>query len=113
MEAFVGSSHRAGVPIVTGSHSWVPHGDPGWAYLREMELLLAAGLSPMDVIVASTMQNARFFRVDHRLGSIEPGKLADLVLVEGNPLDDMRAMRRVSRVMLNGNWVTPDGGGGS
>jgi len=109
MQAFVGLAHEAGVRIVTGSHTWVPHADPGWAYLREMELLLQSGLTPMDVIVASTLQNARFFRVEERLGSIEAGKLADLVLVEGNPLEDMGAMRRVRRVMINGNWVEPEG----
>jgi imidazolonepropionase-like amidohydrolase len=108
MQAFVGLAAEAGVRVVTGSHGWVSHGDPGWAYFREMELLLASGMTPMDVIVASTLRNARFFRVEERLGSIEVGKLADLVLVEGNPLADMQAMRRVRRVMINGVWVEPE-----
>ncbi len=51
------------------------------------------------------MQNARYFGVDDRLGSVEAGKLADLVLVEGDPTTDIANMRRVRRVMLGGVWV--------
>ena len=63
------------------------------------------GLTNMQVIVAATMENARFFRVSQRMGSIETGKLADLVVIEGDPLKDITAMRNVKRVMLNGEWV--------
>jgi imidazolonepropionase-like amidohydrolase len=63
-------------------------------------------MTPMEAIVAATTENARFFRIADRLGSVEAGKLADLVLVEGDPLKDFGAMRRVRRVMLNGKWVT-------
>jgi imidazolonepropionase-like amidohydrolase len=69
-----------------------------------MELLVASGLTPMETIVAGTLENARYFRIEDRLGSIEPGKLADLILVEGDPLKDISNMRRIKRVMLNGVW---------
>jgi imidazolonepropionase-like amidohydrolase len=105
MLKFVGMAKRAGGRIVTGSHSSVPHADRGWAYQRELELLVAAGLTPMEALVAGTMENARFFRIADRLGSIEAGKLADLVLIDGDPLKDIAAMRRVKQVMLNGRWV--------
>jgi len=104
MEAFVGLVKKAGGKVVVGSHSDVPHAKRGWAYQREMELLVASGLTPMDTIVAGTLENARYFRVDERLGSIEVGKLADLILVEGDPLKDISNMRRIKRVMLNGIW---------
>ena len=100
MMRFAGLVHRAGAPIVVGSH-----GQPPNAYAREMELLVESGLSPMDAIVAATLNGARFFGAQDRLGTIEPGKLADLVLVEGDPSRDISAMRRVRRVMLNGVWV--------
>jgi len=105
MLRFVGLCHEAGATIVVGSHTSVPHAEPGWAYQREMELLVEAGLSPLRAITAGTYNNARFFRIEDRLGSIERGKVADLVLVEGNPAEDIRAMYDVRRVMLNGVWM--------
>ena len=105
MEAFVRLVHAAGAKVVVGSHSDVPHAKRGWAYQRELELLVESGLTPMEAIVAGTMENARFFRIADRLGSVEAGKLADLVLVEGDPLKDISNMRRVKRVMLNGRWI--------
>ena len=105
MMNFVGLLNEADVPIVTGSHSWVPYAEVGWAFQREMELLAESGLSPMEVIVASTLENARFFRIEQRLGSIEVGKQADLLLIEGDPLEDWKALYEVRRVMLNGIWI--------
>ena len=104
MEAFVGLANKAGAKIVVGSHSDVPHAKRGWAYQRELELLVESGLTPMQALVAGTMNNARYFHVADRLGSIETGKLADLVLVDGDPLKDISNMRRIKRVMLNGVW---------
>ncbi|WP_437659444.1 amidohydrolase family protein [Sorangium sp. So ce1182] len=103
-------ARRAGVRVVVGSHGTAPRAERGWAYQREMELLVESGLSPMEVLVAGTLENARFLGIDDRLGSIQPGKLADLVLIEGDPLADIRAMRRVKQVMLNGRWVDAPGG---
>ena len=104
MEAFVGLANKAGAKIVVGSHSDVPHAKRGWAYQRELELLVESGLTPMQALVGGTMENARYFHIADRLGSIETGKLADLVLVDGDPLKDISNMRRIKRVMLNGVW---------
>ncbi len=104
MEAFVGLAYKAGAKIVVGSHSDVPHAKRGWAYQRELELLVESGLTPMQAIVAGTMENARYFHIADRLGSVEAGKVADLVLVEGDPSKNISDMRRIKRVMLNGIW---------
>jgi len=109
MEAFVGLAKKAGAKIVVGSHSDVPHAQRGWAYQRELELLVESGLTPMEALVAGTMENARYFHIADRLGSIETGKLADLVLVDGDPLKDISNMRRIKRVMLNGVWKRVEG----
>ncbi|MEX1239902.1 MAG: amidohydrolase family protein [Cyclobacteriaceae bacterium] len=106
MLKFVAAANEGGVRFVVGSHSFVPYAELGFAYNREMELLNEAGLSNMRVIEAATLENARFFRIEERLGSIEEGKLADLFLVEGDPLKDITVMRQVRRVMLNGVWVS-------
>jgi imidazolonepropionase-like amidohydrolase len=105
MMNFVGVACRAGVRMVVGSHSSVPHAERGWAYQREMELLVESGLTPMQAIQSATIENARFFRVEDRLGSIEVGKQADLLLVEGDPSQDISSTRRVKRVMIEGAWV--------
>jgi imidazolonepropionase-like amidohydrolase len=70
-----------------------------------MELLVEAGLTPLQAIQAGTLENAKFFRVENRLGSIEPGKQADLVLVDGNPSQDISSIRCVKRVMIDGAWL--------
>jgi imidazolonepropionase-like amidohydrolase len=91
--------------VVVGSHSNVPYAETGWAYAREMELMAESGMTPMEVLTGATLDNAKFFRAADRIGSVEPGKLADLVLVEGDPLREIGSMRRVRRVMLNGKWI--------
>ncbi|HEX4945598.1 MAG TPA: amidohydrolase family protein [Blastocatellia bacterium] len=105
MLKFVGMAQKAGAHIVAGSHSSVPHAARGWAYQRELELLVESGLTPMQAIVAATTEQAQFFRIAERLGSIKAGKLADLILVSGDPSQDITALRRIQRVMLNGKWV--------
>jgi imidazolonepropionase-like amidohydrolase/CubicO group peptidase (beta-lactamase class C family) len=105
MLKFVRLCHRAGATLVVGSHSSVPKAERGWAYQHEMELLAECGLTPREIITAATLNNARFFHTDARLGTIERDKFADLVLIEGDPLSDIREMRNVRAVMLNGHWA--------
>lgn len=105
MMKFTAKLQKAGVNIVLGSHSMVPYAKKGWAYQREMELFVESGISNAAVIHASTMVNARFFRIENQLGSIEKGKLADLILVKGNPLEDIKVMRNIEKVMINGVFV--------
>jgi len=102
MLKFVGTLKKGGAKIVLGSHTYGPYAELGEAYYREMALFVDAGLTPMEVIVASTMENARFFKIDKRLGSVQEGKVADLILLRENPLEDIKAMSSVEKVMLNG-----------
>jgi imidazolonepropionase-like amidohydrolase len=105
MRRFTGLASKAGVQVVVGSHSNVPYAETGWAYHREMELMVESGMTPMQVIVGATLDNAKFFRAQDRIGSIEPQKLADLVLIEGDVVRDIGSIRRIRRVMLNGKWI--------
>ncbi|MGE0041005.1 MAG: amidohydrolase family protein [Vicinamibacterales bacterium] len=89
----------AGVTICFGGDVGVfTHGDN----VRELELLVAAGLSPMDAVKAATSVNARLFGLDDRLGSVAAGKIADLISVDGDPTTDLSALRRVGLVMKDG-----------
>jgi len=100
MKEFTAIAARAGVPIVASSHGPTPE-----AIWRDLELLVDAGLSPAEAIESATHVAARFFGARERLGTIEVGRAADLVLLEGDPLEDVSAVRSVSRVMLNGRWI--------
>jgi len=105
MLQFMRACHEAGVRIVVGSHTSAPFAEKGRAYQRELELLIDCGMTPLEAITAGTIQNARYFDIEDRLGTIETGKLADLLIVEGNPSIQIDGLARVRYVMLNGIWV--------
>jgi imidazolonepropionase-like amidohydrolase len=92
-------AHAAGVKIAFGTDSGVSaHGENA----REFELMVEGGMPPMKAIQSATREAARLLKIDDRLGTIEEKKLADLVAVEGNPLQDIRAMHKVVFVMKEG-----------
>ncbi|HLA63311.1 MAG TPA: amidohydrolase family protein, partial [Rhodothermales bacterium] len=98
----------AGVPMCVGSDVGVfSHGESA----REMALMVAYGMQPLDVLRAATTGNARMLRLDDRLGAIRPGLLADLIAVEGDPSIGMEALTRVRFVMLGGRIVRQDTAG--
>jgi len=101
--AVVRALHEAGVPVLPGTDSW-----PGAGLHRELALYVEAGIPPADVLHLATLGAAREFGRDGDLGSIAPGKLADLVLVDGDPLADMTALGRVDLVVTGGRVVDPD-----
>ena len=75
---------------------------PGFAYHRELLAMTYADIPPASVLKAATINGARALGVDDRLGSIEPGKLADIFIVRGNPLDDIKVARDISLVIKDG-----------
>jgi len=81
---------------------------PGFAYHRELMAMVYAGIPAADVLKAATINGARALGVDDRLGSIEAGKLADLVIVRGNPLEDIKVARDIELVIKNGKTYRPD-----
>jgi imidazolonepropionase-like amidohydrolase len=72
---------------------------------REMEMLVAAGISPMDVLVAATRNGAIALHTLDQAGTIEPGKQADLLLLFANPAEDIGNFRHVERAMAQGQWL--------
>lgn len=102
--ASVGDYHRMGGPVVVGTDT--PFG--AIAYHRELQHMRAAGLSPWDVIEAATVRGARALRCAD-LGESMPGKLADLIVVDGDPLKDVAALRRPTHVWVNGRQLIRNG----
>lgn len=103
-----GSAHRAGVGIMVGSDAPDPYVFLGSAIHDELAELVAAGLRPADALRAGTWNGARFLGLDEEYGSVEAGKRADLVLLEGNPLDDIQNVRRIRAVVLDGRHLDRD-----
>lgn len=94
--------NKAGIKFGAGTDAGVTGTHHGWATLRELQLLVAGGLTPMEAITAATSNSARALKQDRDRGTIEPGKLADLVLVEGEPHRNISDIERVRRVFLGG-----------
>ena len=93
---------KAGVNMVFGSDAGVyPHGDNPKQFARMVKF----GMTPIQAIQASTINPARLLKQEATLGSLEKGKLADIVAVPGNPLDDMSLMEKVGFVMKDGQIV--------
>jgi imidazolonepropionase-like amidohydrolase len=93
----------AGVPIVMGTDSGTRLNYHQSAnHVREMEILEGLGMTPLEVITSATLRGAQLLGHDRDLGSLEPGKLADVIVVDGNPLVDMGAMRHVEMVFKAG-----------
>jgi imidazolonepropionase-like amidohydrolase len=99
----VGALHRRGARLVAGSDIGVP----GHSVHRELELYVRAGFTPMEAIQAATLVPAQAMRLDKQLGTIERGKRADLIVVAGDPLADISAIRKVVRVIARGRLHDP------
>ena len=95
--------YAAGVPLVAGTDKAVP----AHSLHRELELYVEAGLTPMQVIQIATIGAARAMGVDKEVGTIEPGKRADMILVNGNPLTHFADLRNVQRVITYGRVYDP------
>jgi imidazolonepropionase-like amidohydrolase len=94
---------EAGVTIMVGSDAGAPLVVPGFATHDELALLVEqGGLTPLQALQAATLRPARFMGAADSLGTVAPGKLADLVLLDANPLADIRNTRKIRAVVLNG-----------
>ncbi len=92
----------AGVSFLAGTDTGADHIYPGFSLHDELALLVEAGLTPLEALQAATINPARLLNVTDSFGTAEPGKLADLVLLEANPLESIRNTQRIHAVIVNG-----------
>ena len=97
--------HEAGSGLLLGSDAPQVFNVPGFAIHRELEYLVASGLTPYAALRTGTANPAEFFGQERVFGTVETGKEADLVLLDANPLDDISNAGRIHGVMLRGRWL--------
>lgn len=96
---------ESGVPIVAGTDAGSSGVVWGFSLHDELALLVDAGLTPEEAIASATRLPATWLGLDSLTGTIEVGKLADLVLLEADPLADIKNTRKISGVFVNGRWL--------
>jgi len=98
--------NEEGALLMAGTDSPVPLMVPGFALHDELGVMVDLGFSPYDALRTSTFNPALYLNALDEFGTIEVGKRADLVLLEGNPLEDITNTRLIEGVMVRGRWYT-------
>jgi imidazolonepropionase-like amidohydrolase len=101
----VGAMHKAGVRILAGTDVLNPFAFPGFSLHDELALLVQAGLSRADALRAATINPAIYMGMEKTAGSVDPGRNADVVLLDANPLDDIAATTRIHAVIVRGRLL--------
>jgi len=99
--------HKKGVPFLAGTDT--PPGVyifPGFSLHEELQRFVAAGCTPLEALQTATLNPSRFFGLEDRLGTVETGKIADLVLLKANPLDDITNTQKIAAVVLSGRYFS-------
>ena len=98
----VGLFNKYGVKIIAGTDTPIGFLTPGYSLHKELELLVEAGLNPLQALQSATVTPAEFFNLESKMGTIEPGKYADLVILNGNPLDSIKNTQNIHMVIAKG-----------
>jgi hypothetical protein len=99
----VGAMYRAGVGILAGTDLPVGHAIPGYGLHEELSLMVESGLSPLAALQTATLNPAKFFGLTDSLGTVEQGKVADLVVLGADPLADIGNTNRIDAVIMRGS----------
>ncbi len=106
-QELVSAMHRARVPFLAGTDTAAGvYVFPGFSLHDELELFVKAGFTPREALATATTLPAKFLEMEDRLGSVEPGKLADLVLLDANPLEEIGNTRKIFAVVANGRFFS-------
>jgi imidazolonepropionase-like amidohydrolase len=105
----VSEMHRAGVPFLAGTDTAAGvYVFPGFSLHQELEIFVEAGFTPAEALATATTNPARFLGMEDRFGTVEKGTLGDLVLLDRNPLEDIRNTREIFAVVANGRFFSRD-----
>ena len=105
----VNQMHRAGIPFLAGTDT--PPGVyifPGFSLHEELQRFVAAGFTPLEALQTATLNPAKFLGEEDRLGTVEKGKLADMVLLDANPLENISNTQKIAAVIVNGRYLSRD-----
>jgi imidazolonepropionase-like amidohydrolase len=103
----VKAMHLAGVPFLAGTDTASGvYVFPGFSLHEELQRFVAAGFTPLEALQTATLNPARFLGLESMLGTVERGKIADLVLLDANPLDDIRNTQKIAGVLANGRYFS-------
>jgi len=102
----VGMMKRAGVDFIAGTDTANPYVFPGFSLHDELALLVQAGFTPMEALQAATRDPARYLGLLDSVGTIEKGKIAELVLLDANPLAEIGNTRKINAVVVGGTLIT-------
>jgi imidazolonepropionase-like amidohydrolase len=103
--AIVGLMQRTGVRLLAGTDAPNPYVYPGFSLHEELELLVKAGLSPLEALQTATINPTKFLGREKEFGTVEGAKFADLVLLDANPLADITNTQRIAAVVANGRYL--------
>jgi hypothetical protein len=106
-QRFVRELFAHDVPIMAGTDTGTPYSVPGFALHDELEHLVGAGATPRQALCAATVEPAKFLGLQRELGSVQAGKIADLVVLDADPLTDIRNSRRIDTVVARGRIISP------
>ncbi|MBR9916030.1 MAG: amidohydrolase family protein, partial [Algicola sp.] len=96
---------EANVPMVAGTDAGISGVVLGFSLHDELHLLVEAGLTNEEALTSATRYGAKWLEIDDKIGTIETGKFADLILLDENPLEKISNTREISGVFVNGNWL--------
>ncbi|SHN44585.1 amidohydrolase family protein [Chitinophaga sp. CF418] len=99
---------EAGVPMVAGTDAGTSGVVWGFSLHDEIALLVQAGLSPQEALASATRLPATWLGIEDKVGTVEPGKYADLILLDANPLENISNTRKIAGVFVNGRWVSKE-----
>jgi len=103
-----GAMHKAGVPFMTGTDVPGAYTYPGFSLHDELALFVQNGFTPLEALQAATINPAKFLGLEKSLGTVEKGKVADLVLLDANPLENIANTKRISGVVVGGRYLSKE-----